>query len=161
MNNAKMNIRKSGHVETIRKLGEIFRKNERSLISRETPFSLKVLSGIDKEELPPPDKMYKKDSRLLFNEIGKLLDSSHVTIRFPKKLPDHTKYSFLYNQWENPFLTQSVDIEYTELCNYNHDECPFPNYCTLCEDIAEQILIDERIQRGGYEEVDEINPLSD
>jgi len=103
-----------------------------------------------------PELLSKKDLKKVIGSLETMLECLGLSVGFPRSLPPNMKYSFLFSVWSsgNLALTSEGIIE---VCNYNIDECPFPGYCKTCEEISSRIRMDQYLQRGGFDEVDEIS----
>jgi hypothetical protein len=118
---------------------------------------LEKVTGIKSAQIPLLEGISKKEATLISIELEEMLSLFNLFFGFPKKLPGHLRYGFFYQNWGKEIFLSENDSSYLEICNYNIDQCPFPCYCKICEEISERIKMDEHLQRGGFEEVDEIS----
>jgi hypothetical protein len=117
---------------------------EKYIYGKEEPISL--ITGIDVQLLPPPDKLTQEQQALLAEELEKLLQNFNFYLDFPVNYPSHMRYSFIRSFWDREEVAISFGENHIEFCSYEEENCPFPGYCTTCKDIAEQMDFDNKIQ---------------
>ncbi len=103
-----------------------------------------------------PELLKKNDLEKVMARLEILLEHLGLSVGFPRSLPLKLKYSFLFSIWASgtvAFNSEGI----IEVCNYNIEACPFPGFCRTCEEMASRIRMDEQLQRGGFDEVDEIS----
>lgn len=115
---------------------ESFRKHiedvENYLHGEQIPVS--TITGILKEQLPPPEKLNKQQKKKLATEMEIFLRYLHFELDFPRKYPVHLRYSFIRNFWDEKHAPMSYGTTHIEFCDYNKENCPFTGYCKTCED---------------------------
>ena len=67
--------------------------------------SIAEITGIDPEQLPPKEKLTKKQQALLACELEKLLQFFHFALDFPEKFPAHQRYTFIRDFWNEEHVT--------------------------------------------------------
>ncbi len=128
---------------------------EKFVYGEELPMA--EITGIDPDELPPPEKLSLKQQALLAGELEKLLRIKNFVPDFPDKLPDHLRYPHLRELWKDAYVEVSFGENHIEFCDFSEDHCPFPGYCDTCEEIREQMKYDEQCSK----ESDKRPPLDD
>jgi len=107
---------------------------------------ISAITGIRKELLPPPDLLNIEQAELIATELEKMLNVFNFFPDFPEDFPAHLRYPFLINIWENEYVPLSFGELHIELCSYDANECPFPGYCKICNEITAQMEADENPQ---------------
>lgn len=130
---------------------------EKHLYGDEQPIS--VITGIDREKLPPVDKLNEAQQALLATELEKLLQFFHFHLDFPENFPAHLKYPFILDFWEEEHVALSFGEDHVEFCNYSEGFCAFPDYCTSCPEINAQLKYDEEHASPVNFEFDEKSSL--
>ena len=102
------------------------------------------ISGIDRKSLPEPGQLDQNQQASLAVALEELLHHYHFFPDFPDAFPDHMKYSFLRNIWDDkhPYLTSGES--HIEFCNYDPENCPFPDHCKACEEFEARFEEEER-----------------
>lgn len=101
------------------------------------------LTGLAQEQLPVPERLNEQQQALLAGELEKLLDVFHFKLDFPESFPANLRYPFIRNFWAESHVPLSFGENHIEFCKYEEDDCPFPGYCTTCEEVAAQMKFDE------------------
>ena len=114
---------------------------EKYIYGDEIPVS--EITGIDADMLPPPEKLSYKQQALLTIELEKLLNNKHFALDFPQSFPADRRYPFIRKFWSENHVEMSFGTSHIEFCSYEKECCPFPGYCTSCDEIEEQFRIDE------------------
>lgn len=131
---------------------------EKHLYGDEQPIS--VITGIDREKLPPVDKLNEAQQALLATELEKLLQFFHFHLDFPENFPAHLRYPFILDFWEEEHVALSFGEDHVEFCNYSEGFCAFPDYCTSCPEIKAQFEFDEQFEhRDGLARDFDVNSL--
>ena len=104
------------------------------------PQQLSQITGISKEQLPPPNQLLDTQVTLLLNEMVQLLQKFHFIPEFPEKAPDNLKYKALRDHWNEEHVIVSSGQVHIEFCNYDETQCPFPGYCNICKETEERNL---------------------
>lgn len=124
-------------------------------IGRFQGLSLEKLTGLPYSFFPASGQIKPRELKSNVTSLENLLNGFGLSFAFPVNLPLDLKYGFISSVWTFENLSISTD-GLIDVCNYNQEACPFPEYCQLCEEMSEQIKIDEHLRRGGFDEVDEI-----
>ncbi len=114
---------------------------EEYIEGEELPIS--QITGIDQEYLPPAEKLNTDQQALLAGELEKLLEYFHFVMDFPPNYPAHLRYSFIRNFWSQEHVALSIGESHIEFCEYEKENCPFPGYCTTCEEFETLMKSDE------------------
>jgi hypothetical protein len=116
---------------------------EKYLYGEKEPVS--VITGIDQNQLPPPEKLTEEQQTLLAAELENLLQYFHFYLDFPDNYPIHLRYPFILNFWGEEHVVLSFGENHIEFCDYEEENCPFPGYCNTCREFAEEIENDKKI----------------
>jgi hypothetical protein len=100
------------------------------------------ITGIDAACLPPPEMLTEEQKALLSGELEKMLEVFHFIMDFPRNYPMHSRYSFIRNFWNEKHVLMSFGESHIEFCDYDLNECPFPGYCDICDEVARQMKYD-------------------
>ncbi|MFO7868807.1 MAG: hypothetical protein R6U95_05860 [Bacteroidales bacterium] len=100
--------------------------------------SIEKITGIEHVQLPPPKKLNQEQQTLLATELENLLQYYHFCLDFPEMYPTHLRYPFIYKLWAESHVAVSVGYVHIEFCDYDDAHCPFPGYCTNCEDFRKE-----------------------
>jgi hypothetical protein len=119
---------------------------EKFMYGDEKPIS--DITGIDAAALPPPEKLTGEQQAMLAVELEKLLQFFHFYLDFPETYPVHMRYPFIRDIWSESFVPISFGEDHIEFCDYEEEKCPFPGYCSICKDIAEDMKHDEECAKG-------------
>lgn len=127
---------------------------EKFIYGEELPIS--QITGIDVAMLPPPDKLTYEQQAMLASELEGLLINKHFFLDFPQTFPADRRYPFIRKFWSENHVELSFGENHIEFCSYEKDCCPFPCYCTTCDEVEEQFRLDEerskRAQERGYDD---------
>ncbi len=97
------------------------------------------ITGITWEQLPPPEKLSKKQQAQLSVELEKFLRYFHFELDFPHRYPNDMRYPFIKNFWKEEHVPLSFGSTHIEFCDYDKENCPFDSYCTICDEIVSDI----------------------
>ena len=100
------------------------------------------ITGIDPAHLPPEEKLTQKQQALLATELEKLLQYFHFQLDFPANYPARLRYPFIRRFWNEEHVSLSFGENHIEFCDYEGENCPFPGYCTICEEVNAQMKDD-------------------
>lgn len=114
---------------------------EKYLYGEEKPIS--TITGIHAVVLPPSERLTEEQQAMLAVELEKLLQLFHFHLDFPEAYPANMRYRFIRDIWTKSFVPISVGENHIGFCNYEEENCPFPGYCTTCQDIAADMKQDE------------------
>lgn len=111
-----------------------------------TPLLLEEITGIPANALPPDYLLSKEDKAYLSILLEKLIEAWGFIPDFPERLPKHLRYRHIRRIWN----TQQVYLgmgknNYIEFCDFDELNCPFTNYCDLCDQIKEQEKLYNRL----------------
>ena len=71
----------------------------------------------------------------------------------------HLRYPFLYGLWDEEHVPLSFGENHIEFCSYEPENCPFPGYCSICNEINAQMKFDEDHDSGkGDGIMDNVDP---
>lgn len=98
------------------------------------PIPVSEITGIMQEQLPPPEKLNEHHRALLAVELEKFLRFFHFALDFPQNYPHHLRYTFIRNFWKEKHTALQFGTSHIEFCSYEKENCPFPGYCTSCDD---------------------------
>lgn len=127
-----------------------------------TPAPLSSIVGITSEKLPPTDRLTEAQAKKLYAAMEKLLKAHRFVPDFPDGLPVTMKYAILRDSWNDEHVAIGAGEVHIEFCEYEPEECPFPERYCSCKVIQEEI---EREEREGpkYEgpdlDADDLLPL--
>ena len=96
------------------------------------------ITGIDAATLPPSEQLSEKQQELLASELEKLLNYFNFHLDFPPNFPIHLRYPFICDFWKEERVALSFGESHIEFCDYDEDNCPFPGYCTSCEEYRKE-----------------------
>jgi len=112
------------------------------------------ITGILFEQLPPPEKLNKRQQKILSAELEKFLRYFHFELDFPRKYPLHLRYPFIRNFWNEKHVALSFGSSHIEFCDYEKENCPFPGYCKTCDEVEAQMKFDEEQSKNNTNEFD-------
>ncbi len=116
---------------------------EKYLYGEKEPVS--AITGIDQNQLPPPEKLTEEQQALLAAELENLLQYFHFYLDFPDNYPHHLRYPFILNFWGEEHVVLSFGENHIEFCDYEEENCPFTGYCNTCREFAEETENDKKI----------------
>lgn len=121
-----------------------------------TPQKLSQIVGIEKDKLPSEQKLTDQQADLLVSEIIKLLNFFNFYPVFPDNVPAKLKYRLLYEKWDSEQVPISFGEAEIEFCDYNETKCPFPGYCSSCNDIKNEVENDHKVKEKSMPSNDRI-----
>lgn len=86
------------------------------------------------EQLPPPGKLNESQLAQLSVELENFLAHFHFALDFPQNYPNHLRYPFIKNFWTEKHTHMKFGTSHIEFCNYEKENCPFPDYCHTCDE---------------------------
>lgn len=98
---------------------------------------LSEILGVEKDALPPPEKLTNDQIHFLLDEMERLLAAYHFFPDFPPGLPDSIKYRLLCEKLDSEFVLIGKGRTHIEFCYYIPEECPFPEKYCQCKDFEE------------------------
>lgn len=108
-----------------------FAEVERFLHGKANPIA--VITGIETERFPPPEKLTESQISFLFSETTQTLRAYHFEADFPKGLPVIIKYRLLREKWGEEAVYIGAGTFYFEFCNYEPSQCPYPDEFCGCK----------------------------
>ncbi len=95
--------------------------------------------GIDKANFPPAEKLTKEELELMVEEIIKLWQAYNFSAVLPEYLPVGIAYKVLVDYFNKPVEWISKGIIDIEFCDYDPENCPFPDEYCMCKDFDENL----------------------
>ncbi|MFA9371452.1 MAG: hypothetical protein ACERIH_07040 [Labilibaculum antarcticum] len=92
------------------------------------------ITGIEQEQLPPPERLSEKQQANLAVELDSFLQQHHFALEFPQNYPIPLRYSFIRDFWTEKHPLMKFGTSHIEFCDYDPENCPFPGYCKNCDD---------------------------
>lgn len=117
-----------------------------------TEEKISSITGIDQIMLPATEKLTNEQSGLLASELEKLLNIFHFHLDFPDKFPLHLRYPLIRNFWNEEHVPISFGESHIEFCSYDKDDCPFSGYCNICEEMEEEMKMDEQRENTQFDD---------
>lgn len=121
---------------------------------------ISTATGIDTELLPPGLKLSIEQQALLAFELEDFLKYFTIYLNFPAIYPAHLRYSFIRNLWEERYECYVDGKTHIEFCDYSGNNCPFPGYCSICDDYNQMQASNKRLQ-DTVDENDDMFPFGD
>lgn len=90
--------------------------------------------GITKENFPPPEKLTDEQLELMVGEILKLWEAYNFEADLPENLPAKIAYKVLVDYFDKPVTWISQGTSHIEFCDYEPENCPFPEEFCKCTD---------------------------
>lgn len=113
---------------------------EQMFVGTEKPVS--EITDILWVELPEPDELDEQQKETLANALTQLLDHHHFRLDFPEYYPMALRYATIRDFWKTDQVPLTYGTQTIELCSMEADNCPFPGYCKVCEEVAAQMEAD-------------------
>jgi len=104
--------------------------------------------NISKESFPPGNKLNKKQIKLLVKEILELWKAFNFDPVLPKNLPPVLTYNILVNSFDQPVIWISHGMVAIEFCNYDTNNCPFPEEYCMCTNLNDEEYEEEPIDNS-------------
>ena len=127
---------------------------DRMFLSHEDLYSnprrLEEIVGIPQAAFPPDHLLTLREKASLACSMEDLLNSWGFYPDFPDKLPRHMRYKHLRNLWKSEQVYTGMGVSYIDVCEFDDNKCPFPNHCSMCDQIREQEkLYNKLTQKSG------------
>ncbi|MCU4177765.1 hypothetical protein [Carboxylicivirga sp. N1Y90] len=103
-----------------------------------TPEKISKLTGIEKYQFPPSDKLNKEQITNVVKAIEQLLLSFNLEFIFPEDVTCEVKYDFIVKKWDSKHIHCKDGTVQIETCKFDDDNCPFPEQCTICENFKDE-----------------------
>jgi len=98
-------------------------------------YSVAEYTNISMEQLPAPGLLSDSQTSFLSDRLITLLEYYNFHPEFPEGVPGSLKYTILRSHW-NKFKAPKFDFHiHYEFCEYDEKKCPFPGYCSSCEEV--------------------------
>ena len=94
---------------------------------------IETITEIPQRVLPPPHKLTDEQKSGLSIKLEEVLMEFCFGLDFPNKFPHHLRYRFIYKLWKEKHVPLQSGCSHIEFCDYDWENCPFPEYCNLCE----------------------------
>ena len=95
---------------------------------------LSSLVGLEKELLPAADNLNELQAKRLVTHIIFLLKGYNIIPDFPVGLPYIIRYSLILEFWDTDIKLIGKE-HHIDLCHYDPDNCPYGDYCSICDDL--------------------------
>ncbi|MHC1774697.1 MAG: hypothetical protein AB9834_04710 [Lentimicrobium sp.] len=105
------------------------------------------ITGFDFQLFPDPEKLSRKQQSTMAQEMEKFLKHFNFYLDFPESYPNHLRYPFILKFWTEEHVPLSFGENHIEFCSYDEENCPFPGYCEICREVADQMRHDEEQQK--------------
>jgi hypothetical protein len=94
--------------------------------------------GIPKENFPPLEKLSDDELALMVNEIRNLWAAYNFHADLPENLPAKIAYKLLVDYFDKPVAWISEGTLHIEFCDYEPENCPFPEEFCMCKEFAQE-----------------------
>lgn len=94
--------------------------------------------GIGKENFPPPEKLSNDELDMMVDEILKLWAAYNIHADLPENLPAGIAYKLLVDYFDKPVAWISEGTLHVEFCDYEPENCPFPEEFCMCRDLGKE-----------------------
>lgn len=101
------------------------------------------ITRIDYELLPHAELLKTEEQAVLALKLEHLLECYNFKLDFPELYPAHLRYQFIKDIWNEEHVPLSFGENHIEFCEHDEEFCPFPGYCKICEEVAEEMKYDE------------------
>lgn len=95
-------------------------------------------TGIAKDRFPPSEKLTDQQLVAMVDEILKLWEAYNFYADLPANLPARIAYKVLVDSFDKPVSWISEGRTHIEFCDYEPDNCPFPDVFCMCKNIGEE-----------------------
>ncbi|MFP4526305.1 MAG: hypothetical protein ACLFNL_07945 [Bacteroidales bacterium] len=112
------------------------------------PLKLEDIIGIPTEVLPPDNLLTNNEKAQLSRLMEQLMNIWNFYPEFPDELPDSVKYKHLKKVWESEQVYLGMGVNKIQFCDYDKTNCPFPGYCSFCDQIDEQEKLYNKLTRN-------------
>lgn len=116
--------------------------------------------GIDKLNFPAVEKLTKEELELMVDEILKLWHAYNFDAILPENLPANIAYKILVDNFDKPVIWVSEGTISIEFCNYETENCPFPEEYCMCKDLENDIDNDLENEISSFDNAAEIATLA-
>ncbi len=119
---------------------------EQMFVGTEKPIA--EITGISWVALPEPDDLDEQNKETLATALTQLLDLHHFRLDFPDSYPVALRYGTIRDFWMSDQVPLTYGMQTIELCTMDPDDCPFPGYCNICDEVAAQMEADNSNAQG-------------
>ena len=102
------------------------------------PRKIEEIVGIPRAAFPPGQLLTIEEKAELSEAMEGLLKAWNFYPDFPPRVPKHMRYKTLKQIWNSKQVYVGMGVNYIDVCEFEESNCPFPNYCNMCEKIKEQ-----------------------
>ena len=113
------------------------------------PATLEQITGIPRNALPPGYLINEEDKEELSLLMEQLLNAWGFIPDFPGNFPIPKRYVFLRDIWNTSQVYIGSGPVYIDLCNFDENNCPFPEHCNMCDEIKEQEKFYNRLMNNS------------
>lgn len=113
---------------------------EQMFVGTEKPIA--EITGISYAELPDTDDLSEQQKETLAIALTQLLEHHHFQLDFPESYPMKLRYTVIRYFWMTDQVPLTYGMQTIELCKMEPENCPFPGYCKVCEEVAAQMEAD-------------------
>lgn len=134
---------------------------EQMFVGTERPIA--EITGISWFELPEPDDLNEQQKETLAIALTQLLEHHNFQLDFPESYPMALRYALIRDFWMTDQVPLTYGMQTIELCSMEPENCPFPGYCTVCDEVAAQMTADSNIiDKFDYElDISDLLPNSE
>ena len=97
---------------------------------------LAVITGIDTNAFPSPEKLTEVQISFVYSEMKNLLNAFSFYADFPTGLPEEIRYRLLLKKWDDEVVYTGNGMSYFEFCDYEPSRCPFPDEFCGCKEFG-------------------------
>src|SRR6056297_2238695 len=109
------------------------------------PATLEQITSIPTNALPHPSFLANEQKEELGRLMEQLLNAWGFIPDFPESLPFYKRYKFLRGIWNTSHVYLGTGPVYIDMCSFDANNCPFPDYCNMCSKIKEQEKLYNRL----------------
>jgi len=99
---------------------------------------ISAITGIEHYQFPPKDKLSSEQVIDLLDATEELLAHFNLEFVFPENVPDAVKYTFIIDHWDSQQKYSSSAMVQIETCRFEDNKCPFPDFCSICEEFKDK-----------------------
>ncbi len=98
---------------------------------------LSTIVGLSKALFPAADILDEEQAGKLVTHLIFLLKGYNIIPDFPVGLPFIVRYQLLLEIWDTEIKLIGKE-HHIDLCHYDPDNCPYLDYCSICDDLTEE-----------------------
>ncbi|MFP4470627.1 MAG: hypothetical protein ACOCX8_01555 [Bacteroidota bacterium] len=123
---------------------------------------LSEIVGISKAALPAVKRLKPPQIERVFQALKNMLEAWNFYPEFPEHLPVHLRYAALRDAWDSEYYHSHSGMVHLEFCDYDSENCPFPDYCNYCDMMNSDIEADNTDPGEIFSDLPtEEHPISD